>query len=65
MLFRLDQECFITGLLFKKPTLFLAVLTWISLENQITTFPVYYTLIKMYRKNEQEALEQIQKYPIQ
>lgn len=43
----LDQEHFITELLFKKPTQFLAVLTWISLENQIITFLVYYTLIKI------------------
>ena len=65
MLFLLDQERFITELLFKKPTQFLAVLTWISLENQIITFPVYYTLIKIYKKNEQGKLEQVQKYPTQ
>lgn len=65
MLFRLDKECFITELLFKKPTPFLAVLTWISLENQIITFPVYYIFIKIYKKNEQEELEQVQKYPSQ
>lgn len=65
MLFQLDQEYFITELLFKKRTPFLAVLTWISLENQIIAFPVYYTLIKIYKKTEQEELEQVQKYPTQ
>lgn len=63
MLFRLDQEYFITELLFKKPTQFLAALTWISLENQIITFPIYYTLIKILKKNEQEEREQVQKFP--
>ena len=65
VLFLLDQERFITEQLFKKPTQFLAVLTWISLENQIITFPVYYTLIKIYKKTEHGKLEQVQKYPTQ
>ena len=65
VLFLLDQERFITEQLFKTPTQFLAVLTWISPENQIIAFPVYYTLIKIYKKNEHGKLEQVQKYSTQ